>query len=753
MRYLQLHIAALLSIFAQTGFANESFPQRNDTTTLEEITVTAIKQTGMLSQEPLSSTVIGSSEAENLNILTLKGISDLVPNFYIPDYGSRITSSIYVRGLGARMDQPVVGLNVDNVPFLNKDSYDFDISDIVRVEMIKGPQSTLYGRNTMCGQINVTTLSPLRFQGLRLNAEYGTGNTWRVGAGWYTRPRHNLGVAVLAGYNASSGFFRNLYNGKKIDTERNLSGRIKLDWNILNNLTLQNTLSVSNLNQGGYPYEYIKTGEINYNDTSFYRRFALNDGLTLRLRLPNVSISSITSFQYIDDNMTLDQDFLPIDYFTLTQKKKEWGVTQDFIARSQKSDGWYSWLAGLFGFYKHNDMQAPVAFGDVGIRTLIEDHRNSGNPSYPITWDSRNFVLNSDFDIPTYGLAAYHQSTFNIGERWHATVGLRLDYEHSSMQYRSNCNTGYTINHKNDETGSEEFYRHVDLNIDDRGNLSCHFLELLPKIALLYDLNDKNSNIYINVSKGYKAGGFNTQMFSDVLQQRLMSIMGIGGGYDIGKIVTYKPEKSLNYEIGTHLELFNGLLKSEGAFFYIDCRNQQLTMFPDGTTTGRIMTNAGKTRSFGVEASFEATPISNLTLNLSYGYTNARFREFNDGVADYKGKYIPYSPRHTIFAMAAWRLPVNLKLSNKSVNIDLCANVRGTGPIYWNESNTVKQNLYFLPGANITLSTDDFSLQFWGENLSKTKYSTFYFVSMKNEFLQRGKPLRVGVTFRYNLKI
>ncbi len=138
-----------------------------DTVVLQEFSVTSIKQSDRLFDMPEAATVIGRAEAERLNAVAIKSLSDVVPNFYIPDYGSRITSSIYVRGIGARMDQPSVGLNVDNVPVLNKDAYDFDLADIASVEMLRGPQTALYGRNTMAGQINITTLSPFRYQGWR----------------------------------------------------------------------------------------------------------------------------------------------------------------------------------------------------------------------------------------------------------------------------------------------------------------------------------------------------------------------------------------------------------------------------------------------------------------------------------------------------------------------------------------------------------------------------------------------------------
>ena len=125
---------------------------------LEEVNVVAIKQEDRLREEAVSATALGQLELELVGATDMKSISNIVPNFYIPDYGSRITSSIYVRGIGARIDQPAVGLNVDNVPYLNKNAFDFDLADIASVEMLRGPQSTLFGRNTIGGLINITTL-------------------------------------------------------------------------------------------------------------------------------------------------------------------------------------------------------------------------------------------------------------------------------------------------------------------------------------------------------------------------------------------------------------------------------------------------------------------------------------------------------------------------------------------------------------------------------------------------------------------
>ena len=172
--------AAVACLATQAGATRAA-----DSVTLAGVTVTAIKQSADLRTQATASTVISRYDVERGDITGARAASGLVPNLYIPDYGSRMTSTIYVRGIGARIDQPAVGLNVDNVPVLCKENYDFDLLDISRIEVMRGPQSTLYGRNTMGGVINVYTLSPMSYQGTRLMGEYSSGNSYRAGASHY----------------------------------------------------------------------------------------------------------------------------------------------------------------------------------------------------------------------------------------------------------------------------------------------------------------------------------------------------------------------------------------------------------------------------------------------------------------------------------------------------------------------------------------------------------------------------------------
>ena len=744
-------LGALLIILS--GYASET----TDTLAfhqLPELNILAIKQSGSLQDQAVSSTVVNLGEIQLDNISDIKNLSDIVPNFYIPVYGSRMTSTIYVRGIGARMDQPSVGLTVDNLPVLNKDAYDLDIADIGEIEMLRGPQSSLYGRNTMSGLINIRTISPMNYQGLRLMGEAMINKSFRINGGWYHKFNPRSAFSASIALNSIHGDFKNHYNNSDVGDEKSGSARIKFEYVPTDRFSLLNTFSTSLLRQSGYAYEYATTHEINYNDTCFYRRFLINDALTLNYDFNGWKLSGILTVQHINDNMTLDQDFLPESFFNLTQKKQETDLTAEILAQRSGTHR-YHWLGGVFAFYRHLDMQAPVTFKDSGIESLIENHVNDANPFYPIKWDSDNFLLNSDFELPSFGVAVYHESRLRAGN-WNFTGALRLDYERITMHYRSNTATSYTI--YSNPSGSLstpasmwEPFRNVPVDIDDDGTLHMHFLTLLPKVSAIYNFTSGLGNVYATFGKGYKAGGYNTQMFSDVLQQRLMSYMGLSARYDVDDIVKYKPEYSFNYEIGSHLDFRKisssdwSRLTADISIFYIDCRDQQLTMFPEGTTTGRIMTNAGRTRSFGGEIAVMWNPWGSLTFNVSWGYTNARFVRFYDGKEDYAGKRLPYAPSNTLYLQCLYTL-TGSRMGNRSLVFDL--NMRGTGDIYWNESNSLRQPFYALLGAGVTLKSPKWEVQLWGRNLTATRYNTFYFMSIGNEFLQRGTRINAGLTLR-----
>ncbi|MDE6109552.1 MAG: TonB-dependent receptor, partial [Muribaculaceae bacterium] len=127
------------------------------------------------------------------------------------------------------------------------------------------------------------------------------------------------------------------------------------------------------------------------------------------------------------------------------------------------------------------------------------------------------------------------------------------------------------------------------------------------------------------------------------------------------------------------------------------------------------------------------------------GYTDATFLKYESGGVSYRGKRLPYAPQHTLFASAEWTLPFEIA----GTEIKAGADVRGAGPIYWDDANEQRQNFYATLGAHLTVARSErWSVRLWGENITDARYATFYFVSVGRAFLQQARPWQAGVTLR-----
>ncbi len=677
-----------------------------------------------------------------------KDLSLWVPGLLHADYGSRMTGSIYVRGLGSRIEQPAMGLYVDGVPILNKNNYDFDYFDVRRIHILRGPQGTLYGRNTIGGVIDVQSLSPFDFQGVRFGAGYGNGNTWQARAAIYRRPSSKFGWSLSAQHRATDGFFTNIYNGSHADSGHSSALRFKVQARLADRWTMENTLSAGLVKQAGFAYAPWdeatgRVGPVDHNDPCSYDRFNFVEGLVFRYSGDRFNLASTTGLQYTDDVMGLDNDFSPRSMFTLRQSQRDHAFTQEITVRSTGDYGGWEWIAGLFGFARRVDMSAPVMFKHDGIDELILGNANAGIhtvfPDADLLIRQQSFPIHSDFRLPSGGVSFYHQSTWEMG-RWSFTAGLRADWEQTAIRYANSAEIDYRFTLTMDD--------YKPLPVAMSGRRSRSFFEVMPRAAVLFETGA--GNLYASVSRGYKAGGYNTQIFSDIVQNRmmndLMADLGVyfdgAQSYDVEDAIAYEPERSWNYEIGGHFHALDGRLHIDAALFWIDCRNQQLTVFPPGKGTGRLMSNAGHTRSIGAEATVVYS-VRKLRLTGSWGFTDARFLDYNDGREDYSGNRVPYAPRNTMSVQGEYKIPLRGSLSG---DITLGVGVQGAGRIMWNETGTISQPFYALMNATAGWEHDGFGVSLWGRNLTGTDYNTFYFKSIGRSFVQRGKPLQAGLT-------
>lgn len=694
-------IIALLAVMTQTAFANNNKTEYTVSESdsigwnvhLEELIIMSPKERKDLTLSPVAASVLNTGMIKSRNIVDIKDISAMVPNLFMPDYGSRLTSPVYIRGIGSKINSPSVGLYIDDMPYFEKSAFDFNLNEIERVEVLRGPQGTLYGRNTMGGLIKVYTRSPLKYQGTSVNLGTGSYLTSNVGVAHYNKLTDALGMALSTNYNYSDGYNVNHYNDTKADKIHALNSRLRLEWMDSPELRIGLTSSFDFTDQNGYPYAPYdeatgKVGEVNYNNEGIYRRTISTTGLSVNSRKEWFELNSQTSFQYLDDTQGIDQDFTPEAIYNANQFQTQYMVSEEVNIKS-RSKSWYNWLFGAFGFWQGID------------NTVTLDYLKNKSKSEKF------------YDQSTYGAAFYHQSELkDIGVRGLSlTLGLRYDIEHTGMDY-----SGHMKNVENNKVTSkfDPFYSKLK------------FGQFTPKISLQYEFKSTGM-VYATVSKGYKTGGFNTSFDNE--EQR-----------------TFKPEYSWNYEIGAKHPFMDKRVMAEFALFYIDWKNQQITQpLPSGK--GSLLTNAGHSVSKGVEVSLVWNIYKGLTLNSSYGYTHAKFLEYDKGDISYSGNFLPLVPNHTFNAGLNYSIASPFRgIDRMSMNVDFT----GNGRIYWKEDNAASQPFYGLLNAKVGVSKGMFTINVWARNITSTDYVAFYFETGNSKLAQKGKPFMAGMDISIN---
>ena len=680
----------LNSILLLTSFLGTAVPNDADSTVfktvgLSEVTVVEFKK----SKENLATNSVSVVDSGFINRHELQSITELtavVPNFYMPEYGSKQNTPVYIRGVGAKTKGSAVGFYVDGIPHFENSSFDVDMSNIASVTVFRGPQGTLYGRNAIGGIINVTTVSPLTYQGTQFKLGYGSHNDALFQFSHYNKLGSKMGYSVAGGYHYNDGFHRNMFTNKYADQLKDAYGRVALVWLLDNKWFLRVNSMLDYSNQGGYPYgKYNRlTGEtepVNYNRYSSYRRLLSTSGLNISYAGESISFSSQTAFQYIRDRQGIDQDFTANDTYFVKNRLKQTMLSQEFILKSNNSSR-YQWLWGAFAMTQH-------------INNTVETQYITKDNAFP-----------THYRIPVNALAIYHQSTIKLFSGFSFIAGLRWDYENSTLKYLRET---YQLS----TDGARTEVKNV--------NSSLHFNQITPKFALQYQDERNNNSYYFSVTRGYKAGGFN-QTFQKEEE------------------TSFGPEYNWNYELGGKMHLLKDKLYAEAALYYIDWRQQQVNQTVPGV--GNVIHNAGHSSSKGFELALNSSPLKNLSIALSYGYTYAKFIEYQKSATlSYSGNMLPMVPRNTLSCSASYALyPSSTSFIDKIV---LTAGLTGLGKIYWAEDNEVAQNFYALLNAKISITSGIFTWECWGKNITDMHYNTYCFKSSA-DYAQIGKPAYFG---------
>jgi outer membrane receptor protein involved in Fe transport len=758
---------------------------------LDEIVVVAQnKEYQKLRQQPMSSNVLTNQEIGRLGLRDLREISDYVPSFVMPSYGSRYTSSIYVRGIGSRVNSPSMGIYVDDIPLVSKSAFNSHLWQIDRVDVLRGPQGTLYGINTEGGLVRQYTKNPMNYQGTDIKLGLGTRLYRNVEAAHYHKVSDQLAFSVAAFYHGTNGFFRNQATDERADKSNEAGGRLRLVWQPTQRLSFNWMTDYQYVNQNGFAYglldmESQKAADPSTNYQGNYKRHLFSTGLNTNYAADWADLSYTLSWQYLKDDMLMDIDYRPQDFMHMEQAQLQNATTHELVLKGHQTGIWQG-TTGIFFSRQWLKTVAPVYFGpqmNAFLSKTIEDYayygmlnamaKRMGSTEAAAAMIARaggcHITMEMEtipgmFRTPQTNLGVFHETHLHLTDRLTATLGLRYDYSHHSIEYATSALT------RLDENVMGTQVQAVVSSLLERTE-KASFNQWLPKIGLTWNIDNNGSNVYAIVSKGYRAGGFNIQMFSDILQSELQNSAQSARGElvlqhddasyeNIRNTIAYKPEESWNYEFGTHLNLLDGLhLDLSG--YYMQIRNQQLTVFASQYGFGRAMVNAGKSYSCGVEATLRGSLLDDhLTWSASYGYTHAVFKDYVDSVTvegkltaiDYKDKRVPFVPQHTMAAHADYRFDLG-EGAMKSITVG--ANLTAQGKTWWDEENTYGQNFYAVLGAHVDADLSPVVVSLWVRNLTNTNYNTFAVKSSMagdtSYFAQRGNPFQIGVNIGIHL--
>ena len=702
---------------AKAGNTVFHFQLADAATELDAVIVTAEKKEENLQHVPISITAISARTVNDFRLWNSRDLTAIVPNLFAgnPGDGRNVTS---IRGITSSSYDPAVTTYVDGVSQFTLDTYIPQLFDIERIEVLRGPQGTLYGRNAMGGVINIITKQPSNKTDGFVEMSWGNYGQQRYSAAIRTpiiKDKLFFGASGL--YEGMNGFYFNQYNNTKFDKQHSAGGNYYLKY-LANTkwAIILNVKHLSNRNIGPFPLAgsaadaFANPFQLNQNAVGKLVDNVLNTSLSLNYSGNHFNFSSQTAYQsnYRYYATPIDGDFSPIDGVTVINNYgHQWNnvkvLTQEFkFSSPAASVAPLKWTAGTYLFYQNIPNKQATHFG--------KDALLVGSP------DS-NYAVISTSKAKTYGAAIYAQASYAINKQIDLIAGLRYDYQHTSENVLGE--------YQPDSSPVPIFETRPDTSA------TASYNAISPMFSIAYRPTT-NSNFYASYSRGYRTGGL-TQLAPDPSQPPLYA---------------YKPEYSNNFEIGVKNNLLNNRLRLNVSLFYAAVTNAQVPtlVLPDAIT---VIRNAGKLDSKGVDVEVAATPAAGFEAIYNFGYTYAKYTSLkisqNGQEADLAGKRQVFTPDITSMLALQYGIPVN---QTKTIKIVVRGEWQYLGTTFFDLNNTIQQSPYSLLNTRAGITTRHFELMLWGRNLSDKKYIAYAY-----DFgaVHLGNPKTYGVTLKVKL--
>ena len=704
--------SAALALLPTAVLAQDASQPGENEGGVAEILVTAQRRSESAQDIPVAISAFGGEQIERSGIASLENIAPRVPSFYFGSFGAA-RPQLYIRGIGTRSFDPgsesSVGVFADDV-YLGRSSGSFGaMKDIERIEVLRGPQGTLYGRNTIGGAINVISKAPSdKFTG---NFEGGISNfggyNLYAGLGGPIAGDKVM-FRVAAWREERDGYVTNTASGKRFQGIENTGARARLT--IAPTDTLKIDLSAEFMNDGdkaafggfnqgtfGNPASIFFRGSGVAAASSDLRASALSFDPFLDRKVRSyigrieydagaATITSISALRKLEirDGRDLEGSALAIIDQSSVENSKQF--TQELRIASTpngalSANGLVDWIIG--GFYYHDTSQRSDSF-QLGINSAVR--AAAGTPATDVAL--------SDYKIESY--AVFGQATFHLTDKLDLTLGGRYSHDSKSAIQSGTTTDAAPLIAAAFTTTNKATYSSFD-----------------PRLVLAYKITP-DANVYASFSTGFKSGGFQYVPFSRAQAD-----------------VLFAPEDIKAYEVGFKTEWLDRALRVNGAAFYYDYKNLQISriILPPGSTAPvSLISNAASSTVKGIDLEIAVRPSRNFDLDIAYGYLDAKYDSYVfNATTDFSDTRMVRAPQHSINVGGEWRLPVwddgELALRADYALMGDFFHEPGEGNlVYGTGIPLTAEDGYGLLDLRATLTKGNWRLTAYATNIGNTRY-------------------------------
>ena len=682
---------ALTALITPAHAADSSAAE--DVYRLPAVTVTADKRQTEAQKTPMALTVITAREIEDAGIKTINDVLVRVPNLSVnPWFGG----STYMAFRGA-MTSTGTGANpliiyIDGVPADTLVNLDVNLMNIERIEILRGAQGVVYGKNSLGGIINIISKKPGKSYEGKITSSFGTYDARTFGATVSGPLKEDaLSFSLSAQHNHHGGWMES-----KNTSEKNMVERDRVKGQLLYTPSEKADFAFhfdyTKGHDGFTPYvignSYASESEAYSSDRGKIE--VLNLGLKGALNFDPAVLESITTFR--SENSEWRWNMFPVNPMVADTGKdvRRQEVTQELRLRSPDGQEGFSWLAG--GFF---------SYADYDIYKMYMHY----SPIPVMPGLTLNPYMNQTYREYTTEYAPFAQIEVPVVDALKITAGLRWHYTERKADLGMDVNSdGMMLGLHN--TSSK---------------LKDDWHEFLPRLNVSYSLTD-NHMIYAGVSRSFLPGGFN-----------YASMDGVKAVYD--------SQTAWNYEVGAKTNWLDNRLSANLALFYSDFKDLQVMQY-DPTINGYVADNAGKAESYGAELDVMARLMKGLDAEMSLGYTHARFKdykaEYDGGTHDFDGNKVPYTPK----------LTGNFALQYRhDSGFFARADAHYFGTLYWNPDNDNSRSDVVTVDARIGWEMEHVDVYLYGTNIFGERYLHMY--TYQTDIGVAAAPQEFGVQLAY----